>query len=245
MNYCYTNKVIKADSCRKIGGGNIVRPELVIFDMDGLMFDTERVYYEAWEQAAKFYGYEFNWDIYIQLVARNSRTIGMILRKIYGEDFPYEEASQKKRELADQILEKQGITKKAGLMELLDFLEAEGISKAVATSSTREKALAYLSLGGVKERFDHIVCGSDVVESKPNPEIFQVAAQALQKIPEKCMVLEDSKMGIKAAKAAGMYGVLIPDLVKADDEMREDASFIVSSLHEVINLIKSEKQVVK
>lgn len=82
------------------------------------------------------------------------------------------------------------------------------------------------------------------MESKPNPEIFH-SGSGITKIPEKCMVLEDSKMGIKAAKAAGMYGVLIPDLVKADDEMREDASFIVSSLHEVIDLIKSEKQVVK
>ncbi len=218
-----------------------MRPELVIFDMDGLMFDTERVYYEAWQQAASFYGYEFSWDIYIQLVARNSRTIGIILRKIYGEDFPYEEASQKKRDIADQILKDQGITKKAGLIELLNFLESEGIPKAVATSSTREKALAYLTLGGVKERFDHIVCGSDVVESKPNPEIFQVAAQVLKKAPEKCMVLEDSRMGIKAAKAAGMYSIFIPDLVKADDEIRKEASCIKANLYEVIDVIKEIK----
>lgn len=215
-----------------------MKPELVIFDMDGLMFDTERVYYKAWEEVVASYGYAFSWEIYIQLVARNSTTIGKILRNIYGEDFPYEEASQKKRNRADELIKEEGILKKKGLMTLLDFLDQEGISKAVATSSTREKALAYLALGGVKERFDHIVCGSDVAESKPNPEIFQVAARALDKAPHTCMVLEDSRMGIKAAKAAGMYSIFIPDLVAADDEIRQEASCVKADLYEVIEVIK-------
>lgn len=215
-----------------------MRPELVIFDMDGLMFDTERIYYKAWEEVIASYGHEFSWDIYIQLVARNSSTIGRILRGIYGEDFPYEEASQKKRNRADALLKEEGMTKKKGLMALLDFLEEEGIPKAVATSSTREKALAYLTLGGVKERFDYIVCGSDVVESKPNPEIFQVAAKALGKAPHTCMVLEDSRMGIKAAKAAGMYGIFIPDLVAVDEEIIKEASCVKADLYEVIEVIK-------
>lgn len=216
-----------------------MKPELVIFDMDGLMFDTERVYYKAWQQVLEEEGYEFSWDIYIQIVARNSRTIGKILRGIYGEDFPYEAFSQKKRSRADELLKEEGIVKKPGLMALLDFLEAAGIQKAVATSSTREKALAYLALGGIKERFDHIVCGSDVIESKPNPEIFQIAAKVLGKSPEKCMVLEDSRMGIKAAKAAGMYGIFIPDMVEADDEIKKEANCIKTSLYEVMDVINN------
>ena len=213
--------------------------ELVIFDMDGLMFDTERIYYQAWEEAMTLYGYDFGWEVYIQLVARNSHTIGLTLKKIYGENFPYEAVRDKKREIADEIIAEQGMPKKAGLMELLDFLEEEGIKKAVATSSTREKALNYLELGGVRMRFDHIVCGSDVRESKPHPEIFEIAAKYLRVSPQKCIVLEDSKMGIKAAKAAGMYGIFIPDLVEMDEQIQKDASTTLKNLYEVIEWIKS------
>lgn len=213
--------------------------KLVIFDMDGLMFDTERIYYQAWEEAMTLYGYDFGWEVYIQLVARNSHTIGLTLKKIYGENFPYEAVRDKKREIADEIIAEQGMPKKAGLMELLDFLEEEGIKKAVATSSTREKALNYLELGGVRMRFDHIVCGSDVRESKPHPEIFEIAAKYLRVSPQQCIVLEDSKMGIKAAKAAGMYGIFIPDLVEMDEEIQKDASTTLKNLYEVIEWIKS------
>ena len=207
--------------------------------MDGLMFDTERIYYQAWEEAMTLYGYDFGWEVYIQLVARNSHTIGLTLKKIYGENFPYEAVRDKKREIADEIIAEQGMPKKAGLMELLDFLEEEGIKKAVATSSTREKALNYLELGGVRMRFDHIVCGSDVRESKPHPEIFEIAAKYLRVSPQQCIVLEDSKMGIKAAKAAGMYGIFIPDLVEMDEEIQKDASTTLKNLYEVIEWIKS------
>ena len=213
--------------------------KLVIFDMDGLMFDTERIYYQAWEEAMTLYGYDFGWEVYIQLVARNSHTIGLTLKKIYGENFPYEAVRDKKREIADEIIAEQSMPKKAGLMELLDFLEEEGIKKAVATSSTREKALNYLELGGVRMRFDHIVCGSDVRESKPHPEIFEIAAKYLRVSPQQCIVLEDSKMGIKAAKAAGMYGIFIPDLVEMDEEIQKDASTTLKNLYEVIEWIKS------
>ena len=216
-----------------------MKPELVIFDMDGLMFDTERIYYQAWEEAMTLYGYDFGWEVYIQLVARNSHTIGLTLKKIYGENFPYEAVRDKKREIADEIIAEQSMPKKAGLMELLDFLEEEGIKKAVATSSTREKALNYLELGGVRMRFDHIVCGSDVRESKPHPEIFEIAAKYLRVSPQQCIVLEDSKMGIKAAKAAGMYGIFIPDLVEMDEEIQKDASTTLKNLYEVIEWIKS------
>ncbi len=215
-----------------------MRPQLVIFDMDGLMFDTERIYYRTWQEAAACYGYKLTWEIYVQIVARNSRYIEKVLKGIFGETFPYEEVMTKKRTLSDETILKEGIQKKPGLVTLLDFLEEQGISKAVATSSAREKALRYLKLAKVEDRFDSIICGSDVVESKPNPEIFLRSAKVLKKKSEACMVLEDSRLGIEAAKRAGMYGVFIPDLVEADDEIRQNASNILTSLAEVITLIR-------
>ena len=214
--------------------------ELVIFDMDGLMFDTERIYYKAWQESATAHGYHISWETYVQIVARNSRYIEKVLKEILGEALPYDAICEGKRAIVDQIIDKEGIVKKEGLVELLDYLDKEGIKKAVATSSMREKALRYLELGEIKERFDWIICGSDVEESKPNPEIFLKVANHFGIAPEACMVLEDSRLGIQAAKAAGMMGIFIPDLVQADEEILENASKEVASLREVITLLENK-----
>lgn len=216
-----------------------MKKELVIFDMDGLMFDTERIYYKAWQESAAAYGYSISWEIYVQIVARNSRYIEKVLKEILGEALPYDVICEGKRAIADQIIAEEGIIKKEGLVELLDYLDKKGIKKAVATSSMREKALRYLESGGIKERFDWIICGSDVEESKPNPEIFLKVAHHFGIAPEACMVLEDSRLGIQAAKAAGMMGVFIPDLVQADEEILANASKEVASLRDVITLLEN------
>lgn len=215
-----------------------MKKKLVIFDMDGLMFDTERIYYKAWQEAAKTCGYEITWEIYTQIIGRNNRYIEKVLKQLLGEDLPYGAISEKKREIADTIIEAEGIIKKEGLVELLDYLDEKGIKKVVATSSMREKAIRYLALGDIKERFDWIICGCDVEESKPNPEIFQKAASHLGISSEESMVLEDSKLGLQAAYAAGMTSVLVPDLVKPDEDMKKHASYIVASLKQVIELLE-------
>ena len=217
-----------------------MKKELIIFDMDGLMFDTERIYYKAWQESAAAHGYHIGWETYIQIVARNSRYIEKVLKEILGEALPYDAICEEKRAIADQIIAKEGITKKEGLVELLDYLDQRGIKKAVATSSMREKALRYLELGEIKERFDWIICGSDVEESKPNLEIFLKVAAHFGVSPEACMVLEDSRLGIQAAKAAGMTGIFIPDLVQADEEILAHASQEVASLREVITLLENK-----
>ena len=216
-----------------------MKKELIIFDMDGLMFDTERIYYKAWQESAAAYGYTISWEIYKQIVARNNRYIEKVLKSILGEVLPYEAICEKKRAISDQIIEEEGLSKKEGLMELLDYLDDKGIKKAVATSSMREKAMRYLELGGIKERFDWIICGNEVEESKPNPEIFLKVAYQLGIAPEACIVLEDSRLGIQAAKAAGMTGIFVPDLVAADEEILSNASQEVASLKEVIALLEN------
>lgn len=211
--------------------------ELVIFDMDGLMFDTERIYYKAWQEASKAHGYEMTWEVYTQIVARNSRYIEKVLKEIFGADLPYQAVEKMKRELANEMVASEGIQIKKGLLELLDALEAKGIKKAVATSSQREKALHYLSLAGIKERFDDIICGDEVMESKPNPEIFVKVGTRLGANPAHTLVLEDSRLGLEAGKRAGMMTVLIPDLVIPDEEMKGNANYILAALDEVIALL--------
>lgn len=214
--------------------------KLVIFDMDGLMFDTERIYYKAWQEAAKAYGYEITWEIYTQIVARNSRYIEKVLKELLGEALPYDDICAMKRRLADETIATEGIQKKEGLLELLDYLDEKRIKKVVATSSMREKTLSYLTLAGVKGRFDWIICGSDIEESKPNPEIFLKAAAHLGIDPKDCMVLEDSRLGLQAATRAKMTSVCVPDLVRPDEEMLENATYVVASLKQVIPLLSPE-----
>lgn len=212
---------------------------LVIFDMDGLMFDTERVYYKGWTEATKKQGYEMTWELYTKIVARNSRYIEKVLKEHLGETLPYEAIYDEKSAICDAIIAKEGLIKKEGLIELLDFLEEKQIKKVVATSSQREKTLRYLDLAGLSNRFDGLICGSELKESKPNPEIFLKAAQLGGESPENCLVLEDSRLGLRAAKAAGMKCALIPDLVQPDEEMKENATYILNSLKEVIPIIKA------
>ncbi len=212
--------------------------ELIIFDMDGLMFDTERIYYKAWQEAAKAHGYEITWEIYKQIVARNSRYIEKTLREILGTALPYKEIEAQKRQRSNQIIAEEGIQLKKGLLKLLSTLEAKGIKKAVATSSQREKTLSYLRLAGIEDRFDDIICGDEVLESKPNPEIFVKVAKRLGCAVENTLVLEDSRLGIEAGKKGGMITVLIPDLVAPDEEMKNNADYIFQSLEEVVNLLK-------
>lgn len=209
----------------------------IIFDMDGLMFDTERIYYKAWQEAASAYGYEINWEIYNQIIARNNAYIGKVLKTLLGEDLPYDAIVEKKRLLSDAQIAQEGLKSKEGLLVLLDALEAKGIKKAVATSSMREKALRYLEIAGITHRFDTIICGDEVEESKPNPEIFLKAAAALGITPEESMVLEDSRFGIQAAERAGMTSVFVPDLVACDEEIEQRATYVVHSLKEVLTLL--------
>lgn len=213
----------------------------VIFDMDGLMLDTERIYYRGWQEAARAYGYEITWEIYTQIVARNSEYIGRVLKRLLGEELPYEALVAKKRALCDEIVSREGITKKPGLMHLLSELEVRGIKKAVATSSYREKALRYLALAEIDQRFDGIICGNEVEESKPNPDIFLKAAKLIGVRAEECLVLEDSRLGIEAAKRAGMTGIFIPDLVACDEAIRGYASYVMTSLEDVAVFIKENE----
>ncbi|WP_054740179.1 HAD family hydrolase [Cellulosilyticum ruminicola] len=211
--------------------------ELVIFDMDGLIFDTERIYYKAWQEASKSHGYEMTWEVYTQIVARNSRYIEKTLKEIFGAELPYKAIEQMKRDLSNEMVRSEGIQIKKGLLELLDALETKGIKKAVATSSQREKALNYLEMAGIKERFDDIICGDEVMESKPNPEIFVKVGSRLGADPAHTLVLEDSRLGLEAGKKGDMKTVCIPDLVTPDEEMKRNADHILESLDQVITLL--------
>lgn len=186
----------------------------IVFDMDGLMYDTEQIIMEAWDTTGEEMGYgPLGFHIFHTLGMSRTGRKEYFLRTL-GNDFPYDEfqeryAAETYRRTASAV------PVKPGLYELLDFLKKEHYLTAVATSSSRESALRKLKSSHLEDYFDVMVCGDMVTKAKPDPEIYQTACLQLKKPPEQLLALEDSENGLKSALAAGMKAIMIPDLIKS------------------------------
>lgn len=213
---------------------------LVIFDMDGLMFDTERIAVDAWRSAGEQLGFPIPPGLVIETIGLNRRDTEATLLRRLGEGFPYDEARRLRICYAEEIVARNGVPLMEGLFELLDMLDGAGVPKAVATSTERARALRLLDLAGIRSRFDAIVCGDEVERGKPSPDIFLAAAAKLQIDPSGCVVLEDSESGLMAAHRAGMLPVLVPDLKAPSAEALALAFRVFRSLTEVKRFLVGE-----
>lgn len=217
--------------------GGIPQIKGVLFDMDGLLLDTEVLYKRFWMAACHFYGYPMT-----QLQALQMRSIGekdgtAKLRGWFGESVDYHQVRNKRIELMDAFIEKEGVIVKPGAFELLAFLKEAGIRTAVATSSPLERAKAHLSSVGLEAFFDAICSGRQVENPKPAPDIYRYAAQKLGLKPEQCLALEDSPAGIESAFRAGCFPVMVPDLDQPDEITRSRLYAKCDSLSDVIVLL--------
>lgn len=207
----------------------------VLFDMDGLMFDTERVSDEVWCDVATRNGFAMTSKDVSLLRGRNYEGGGTAIRERFGMDFPYDAlAAEAIREMSAR-LERQ-IPLRPGLFALLDALRGMGCKMAVASSTYSGRVLRNLERTGVRDYFSAVIGGEAVTRSKPDPEIFLLAAKALETPPAACMVLEDSYNGVRAGAAAGCFTVMVPDIDPATPEMERLAGAIVPSLDAVIPL---------
>jgi HAD superfamily hydrolase (TIGR01509 family) len=215
----------------------------IIFDMDGLMLDTENLSMQAWEIAAEEVEIEFNEDVFLDMIGRNSKGIRSVLKK-YIENEDQREAFYKCARINyHQIITAKPIPIKPGLTELLDFLEEHKISKAVATSTKSDMAEKKLKSLGLYDRFSSVVTGDQVKRGKPDPEIYLMAANKLGASPEQCVVLEDSENGIRAASAAGTCAIMIPDLIAPSEEMRKLTYKIFDSINEFLVFFKTSRKI--
>lgn len=193
--------------------------DAVIFDMDGLLIDTERKARVAWQAAAHSVGETLTDELYLSLVGRTTPNCIKALEEVFGRDLQ----SHGFRQSVDQhyfaSLFKEGIDIKPGVVSLLAELREQNIPRAVATSTNRDIAIRKLRITELDHYFEVVCSGEDVARSKPFPDVFLAAAKAIDVAPERCVVLEDSFAGVRAGHAAGMAPIMIPDLQQPNAEI--------------------------
>lgn len=209
----------------------------VIFDMDGLMFDTERATYEKYIEVCDTYGYKMRLDFYKKVLGCPLPTAKALMREEFGEEFPMEEIIAKVQKLLSEDFRKQGVPVKKGLPDILEYLKGAGYKMLVATSSERSRVDEMLRLAKVENYFSDAICGSEVKRGKPHPDIFLEGCKKLGCTPEKVWVLEDSEVGVAAAYDAGIDCICVPDMKEPSPECRKKAYRVVDSLLDAIELI--------
>ena len=211
-------------------------PAAIIFDMDGLMLDTEIIYHRAWQNAAADLGYTLDDDFLHSLIGIRVEECEEMLQITVDPTFPLDAFRQRWGQRWREIAETEGIVRKPGLLELLNLLENQGIPKAVATSSTQAEAEYNLTVSHLRSRFPVVVSGDQVRHGKPAPDLFLAAARRLGVDPTRCIAFEDSNAGVIAASAAGMSTYIVPDLVQPSTDARVQAAGVFSSLHQALAL---------
>ena len=191
----------------------------VIFDMDGVITDTEKLLVKYWCRAANELGFPFEPRHAIEIRSLAGKYTEPLLKGYFGENFDYAAVRARRIELMNEDIEKNGLEKKKGLDNLLDFLGQNGFKRAVATATDVVRASAYLKKLNVYDKFDRIICASMVENGKPKPDIYLYAAQQLGFSPDECIALEDSPNGVTSAFTAGCKTIMVPDLTEPDDEL--------------------------
>ena len=210
----------------------------VIFDFDGLLVDTEIVSYRIYKELLKPYGCSFEMKEYSDHYSGKTEINNVTqLIENYDLDWSIEEGLDRVLEKEKEILS-EGVELKKGARELLSYLKQNKYLTAIATSSTKDRAMDILEDNGIADLFDEFVFAEDIQRSKPDPEVFLKAAEKLKAKPEECLVLEDSQTGIEAAVRAHMSVICIPDMKKPDDEHLKQTIAVKEDLLSVIDFLQ-------
>lgn len=215
------------------------KPELVIFDVDGLMLNTEFLWMKAHEIIAERYGVpEVGREMFMRSVGLTAEDFSRVADEcMAGIENRYELLEYVRAEGAQLIEDRLDVM--PGLLNLLSYLETKSISRAVATTTFREKTYERLSRMNLTDRFDCILCGDEVHRRKPDPEIYLRVIRHFSVEPQNALVLEDSVYGVESAYRAGIPCIMIPSVVPASQKQREEAFMIAESLHDVRKLLLS------
>lgn len=209
----------------------------VVFDMDGIIFDTERLVLECWVEIAEKYGFSGVEETFRECIGTNKVKTMEIVKENLGEDFPYTEFS---KEASTFFREKtvDGIPQKKGVRDTLEMLKSMGIPLGLASSTRKAVVCEELKDAGLLDFFRVVMGGDQLKRSKPEPDIYLMTCEQLEVDPKECIAIEDSYNGILSAYGAGMCPVMIPDMLVPTEEMREKSAVILNDMTELIPWIK-------
>ena len=213
----------------------------VIFDMDGLMFDTERLASEAWIGVGKRHGLPITEQLMNRMKGLKLEDCVCIFREELGEDFDYWTLRKERTEYINHWIQEYGMPIKPGLKKLLAWLKEHDYPIALATSTHSQKASHYLELAGVSGYFQYRVFGDMVQNGKPDPEIFLRAIKETETAAQQCLVLEDSYAGVEAGWRAGCQVIMVPDSLQPTERERGRIAACVKTLHEVILWLERDR----
>ncbi|MBM6613538.1 HAD family phosphatase [Desemzia sp. RIT804] len=212
----------------------------VIFDMDGLMFDTETMYYKANQKAADELGLPFTYEYYAKYIGISDEEFFASLYQEFNDDEKVDAFIENSRTYLFEQIKTDGILVKPGLLELLEFLHERGVGKVVASSSIQSMVQMCVDNANVAHYFDEIVSGDQVAFAKPDPEIFEKAWGLFDGKKEETVILEDSLNGIRAAYDAGISVIMVPDLFDPNEEAREKTLAIHKDLVDVKKFLQQK-----
>lgn len=211
----------------------------IIFDMDGLMIDSERVTFECYQERLKDMNLTMDEEFYKTLLGKPIKGIYQRFYDVYGNDFPIQNVIQDVHQLMAERFETEGVPVKKGLVELLHYLKDNNYKTIVATSSNRDRVDKILAQAKITEFFDDSICGEEVTKGKPNPEVFLKSCQKLGVNVDEAIVLEDSEAGIQASYDANIKVICIPDMKYPEKQYEEKTFKILKDLTEVTVYLKS------
>ena len=191
-----------------------------IFDLDGTLIDTEKLYRKYWPMALADYGYELSDERALMLRSLGRPFAPRQFKDWYGEDFDYNLIRQRRKEYVEGHIEKYGIDLRPGVKEILTYLRDKNITVAIATATDPERTAKYLEMTGISEFFTDIICATMVEHGKPAPDIYKYACEKLNKKPSECFAVEDAPNGVKSAYSAGLKVIFIPDQAPSDDSFK-------------------------
>ncbi|WP_297713788.1 HAD family phosphatase [Clostridium sp.] len=204
----------------------------IIFDMDGVIFDTEMIYLKVWSDVFEKYGYKMTKEIYSLVLGTGRENVKKVFVSHFGSNLPIDDMYIEKDDNLAKEIEK-GVPLKLGVYEILEYLKENDFKIALATSAISKRAFKQLKQANIENFFNAVVCKDEVKKTKPNPDIFLKAADKLMVKPEQCIVIEDSSAGIEAAFNAGMIPIHVVDLKEADENILSKSYKSFNNLNEI------------
>lgn len=209
-----------------------------IFDLDGTLIDTEKIYRQVWPQAMKSLGYEYTDVQYLSMRSLGRPYAPAKFKEWYGQNFDYDGARRVRKGLFDAYVAEHGIEIKKGAIELLEYLRSKGIVSAIATATDLDRAEEYLKFVGLYGYFDKVISATMVDEGKPSPKVYQYASMELGFEPSECVAVEDAPNGIKSAYSAGLKVIMVPDQTEPEEDIMHMFYAKVESLDQIIGLVE-------